>query len=126
MNQRCLEVQLLLYVEPEMFIPCTEFYENVLGLEPFYGWDDGPEDRGRKYKVAGTVLVVLAQECPFGEPLYPVNFQIEVEDAERLYETVAKKAPEAVTQTPFTRPYGWRMFRLRDPAGNRINFYHIP
>ena len=122
-----MDAQLLLYVAPEQFESCTKFYENVFEVTSFYGWDEGPEDRGCKYKLGGMVLVVLAQEKPFAEePSVPANFQLEVADIEALSAHVTAVAPESVTHPLFTRPYGWRMLRVNDPAGNHINLYQIP
>lgn len=121
------DVQLLLYLSPEMFEPCVAFYEKVFDVTSFYGWDEGENDRGSKYKIGPLTLVVLAQEKPFeDEPSVPVNFQIEVEDIDAFYAHVSSAAPDAITHTLFTRPYGWRMFRINDPAGNHINLYQIP
>ena len=124
--QNAKQIQLLLFVKPEDFQKTVEFYETVLGLSAFYGWNDTPEDCGRKYSVGGTVLVVLVQEHPFGEPIVPVNYQIEVENADAAYDVVVRRAPGCSTMGLFNRPYGWRMFRIKDPAGNHINIYHIP
>lgn len=121
-----LDAQLLLYVAPDQFESCTAFYETVFETTAFYGWDDGVDDRGRKYRLGGMALVVLAQEKPFDEPSVPVSFQLEVPDAEALYAHVVSVAPQAITHPLFTRPYGWRMFRMSDPAGNHLNLYHIP
>ena len=60
-----LDFQLLLYVPSEQYEPCRTFYEQVFATQPFYGWDEGPEDRGVKYDLAGTKLVLLTQENPF-------------------------------------------------------------
>ena len=69
-----MDAQLLLYVAPEQFESCTKFYEDVFEFTSFYGWDEGPEDRGCKYKLGGMVLVVLAQEKPFADDaIYPEN-----------------------------------------------------
>lgn len=54
-----LDFQLLLYVPSEQYEPCRTFYEQVFATQPFYGWDEGPEDRGVKYDLAGTKLVLL-------------------------------------------------------------------
>ena len=43
-----LDFQLLLYVSSEQYEPCRTFYEQVFATQPFYGWDEGPEDRGVK------------------------------------------------------------------------------
>ncbi len=120
------DVQLLIYVESDKYEPCIYFYETVLGLTSFYGWDDAEDERGRKYKVAGTVLVVLTQENFLHEPVVPVTFQIEVSDADGFYKVIKERAPDAIRIEPFTRPYGWRVFRIGDPADNQINFYQVP
>ena len=67
-----MDAQLLLYVAPEQFEPCTKFYEDVFEVTSFYGWNEAEDDRGCKYKLGGMVLVVLAQEKPFmDEPSVP-------------------------------------------------------
>ena len=71
-----LDFQLLLYVPQERYEACRAFYEQVFAVQPFYGWDEGPEDRGVKYDLAGAKLVLLTQEDPF--PTYgAVHFQLE-------------------------------------------------
>ncbi len=60
-----LDFQLLLYVPQERYEACRAFYEQVFAVQPFYGWDEGPEDRGVKYDLAGAKLVLLTQEDPF-------------------------------------------------------------
>ena len=64
-----LDFQLLLYVPSEQYEPCRTFYEQVFATQPFYGWDEGPQDRGVKYDLAGTKLVLLTQAyVPHGGP----------------------------------------------------------
>ena len=99
------DFQLLLYVPANKYHACIQFYEEAFLVKPFYSWDEGEHDRGQKYDVAGTKLVILTQENPFPE-YGPAHFQIEVED--------------------IMEPYGWQMFRIMDPAGNHINIYSIP
>ena len=71
-----LDFQLLLYVPAEHYEACRTFYERVFSVQPFYGWDEGIEDRGVKYNLAGTKLVLLTQENPF--PFYgTVHFQLQ-------------------------------------------------
>ena len=72
-----LDFQLLLYVPSEQYEPCRTFYEQVFATQPFYGWDEGPEDRGVKYDLAGTKLVLLTQENPFPTS-GAVHFQLQV------------------------------------------------
>ena len=38
-----LDFQLLLYVPQERYEACRAFYEQVFAVQPFYGWDEGPE-----------------------------------------------------------------------------------
>ncbi len=120
-----LDLQLLIYVPKEQYLPCIRFYEDVFGVTAFYGWDEGEEDRGKKYDIAGTKLVILTQENPFPE-YGPLHFQIQVPDVARMYARLENMPDVNITQGLFTRPYGWRMFRLADPAGNHINIYEIP
>ena len=90
---------------------------------PFTSRYEGPEDRGVKYDLAGAKLVLLTQEDPF--PTYgAVHFQLEVPSLEDIFRRA--RAAGAVTQEPFFRPYGWHMFRMKDPAGNHINIYTVP
>lgn len=122
---RNLDCQLLLYVTEEQFDQCSAFYGEVLELESFYSWDEGSDDRGIKYHVGGAQIVVLVQENPFTE-CGPVHFQIETEDLEAVYVSVKDHPLMKITQEPFVRPYGWKMFRCEDPAGNHINIYQLP
>ena len=119
------DFQLLVYVDTSHYEACKAFYQYVLGLEPFYGWDEGIKDRGLKYRIAGGVLVLLCQEDPFPE-YGPVHFQLQVDDLDPFYESVKDICALEITMKPFVRPYGWKMFRMKDPAGNHINIYEIP
>ena len=107
----------------EQYEPCRTFYEQVFATQPFYGWDEGPEDRGVKYDLAGTKLVLLTQENPFPTS-GAVHFQLQVPTLEDIYPRA--QAAGVVTQEPFFRPYGWHMFRMADPVGNHINIYTVP
>lgn len=118
------DFQILLYVDKDAYEDCVSFYGQVLGLESFYGWDEGVDDRGIKFHAGGAQIVVLTQEDPFPE-YGPVHMQIEVEDLQAVYEAVKENPLMKVTQEPFVRPYGWKMFRCADPAGNHINIYQI-
>ena len=124
MNNYC-DCQLLLYVPADIYSNCINFYETVFEIESFYGWDKGEEDRGKKYNIARTKLVILTQENPFPE-YGPNHFQIEVDDILPFYDRVKGNPLMKITQEPFMRPYGWHMFRMEDPAGNHINIYAIP
>lgn len=119
------DFQLLLYVPADVYPACVDFYERIFQVESFYGWDEGEEDRGRKYDIAGAKLVILTQENPFPE-YGPMHYQIEVDDIMPLYDRVKADDEDNITQHPFRRSYGWHMFRMKDPAGNHINIYSIP
>lgn len=126
MSEVYKDVQFLLYVSSTDFEACEQFYKKILNRDPFYAWNDSPEDRGRKFRIGNAVIAVLTQDHPFGDPVTPVNLQIETENADALYEQLSTYPEVVVTQAPFTRPYGWRVFRLKDPAGNHVNFYNVP
>ena len=98
------DFQLLVYTDTGHYEACKAFYQYVLSLNPFYGWDNGITDRGLKYRIAGGVLV----------------------DLDAFYERVKDICALEITMKPFVRPYGWKMFRMKDPAGNHINIYEIP
>ena len=59
-----LDFQLLLYVPSEQYEPCRTFYEQVFATQPFYGWDEGPEDRGvsrlRAVALQQTAIGIIA------------------------------------------------------------------
>ena len=120
-----LDYQLLLYVSEDLYDRCVAFYRDVLGLDAFYGWDEGTEDRGVKFHAGGAQIVVLTQENPFPDG-GPVHFQMEVSDLEEAYASVKEHPLMKITAEPFVRPYGWKMFRCADPAGNHINIYQLP
>ena len=116
------DFQLLLYVPAEKYQACIRFYEDVFGVASFYGWEENEYDRGKKYRIGGTTIVILTQENPF--PEYGLaHFQIEVDNMQDVYNRMKDSELVRITQEPFTRPYGWKMFRLVDPAGNHINIY---
>ena len=85
-----LDFQLLLYVSSEQYEPCRTFYEQVFATQPFYGWDEGPEDRGVKYDLAGTKLVLLTQENPFPTS-GAVHFQLQVQTLEDIAAEFTRK-----------------------------------
>ncbi len=118
------DFQLLLYVDTGHYEACKAFYQYALGLMPFYSWDDGIHDRGMKFHAGGGVIVLLCQEDPFPE-YGPVHFQLEVEDIHSVYERTKDILGVEITQELFFRPYGWEMFRMRDPAGNHVNVYQV-
>ena len=40
------DIQILLYTEEENFSVCRDFYQTLLGQEPYYSWNEGTQDRG--------------------------------------------------------------------------------
>lgn len=40
------DFQLLVYTDTGHYEACKAFYQYVLSLNPFYGWDNGITDRG--------------------------------------------------------------------------------
>ena len=118
-----LDFQLLLYVPQERYEACRAFYEQVFAVQPFYGWDEGPEDRGVKYDLAGAKLVLLTQEDPF--PTYgAVHFQLEVPSLEDIFRRA--RAAGAVTQEPFFRQNDEDRWFLNHYLYLYINIYTVP
>lgn len=66
------------------------FYRDILELESPYSWDDGPEDRGTKFQVAGGMLEVIRREPE--RPQGPGTIMIEAWDVDACYEVLSKKA----------------------------------
>ena len=69
-----LDFQLLLYVPSEQYEPCRTFYEQVFATQPFYGWDEGPEDLPQ----------MAAWAAAEANPVYPVPVIFGKEDFIRV------------------------------------------
>ena len=50
------DIQILLYTEEVDFSACRDFYQTLLGQEPYYSWNEGTQDRGAKFRagLSGT------------------------------------------------------------------------
>ena len=44
------DIQILLYTEEVDFSACRDFYQTLLGQEPYYSWNEGTQDRGAKFR----------------------------------------------------------------------------
>ena len=97
------------------------FYRDILELESPYSWDDGPEDRGTKFQVAGGMLEVIRREPE--RPQGPGTIMIEAWDVDACYEVLSKKPGVRVFQQPVNEPYGNQKFQLLDPDDNLVVIY---
>lgn len=55
------DIQILLYTEEVDFSACRDFYQTLLGQEPYYSWDEGTQDRGAKFRAGRGTISVLCQ-----------------------------------------------------------------
>ena len=115
------DIQILLYTEEETFSRCRDFYRVLLRQEPYYTWDENPQDCGAKFHAGRGTISVLCQlhDIQTG----PVIINLEIDDVDRVYEAVRDMAEITVVHEPVTQSYGTRYFTVEDPCGNRINIY---
>ena len=111
-----------------------EFYLNIIGFEVLYG----REEEGFVYIKKGNAEIMLEQigigrnwvtkdlEYPLGRG---VNFQIEVENVDALYQTfINSKAPifmhiEEKWYGHIQKSVGNKQFCVQDPDGYLLRFY---
>lgn len=95
-----------------------KFYGEGLELRSNYSWDDGPDDRGIKYRIAGGFLEIIRREPPLSQG--PASIMIEAEDVSACYHHLKGKDHLVFSEELADRPYGIRCFRLLDPNGNDV------
>lgn len=102
---------------------CVQFYRDGLELEPYGGWDYGPEDHGLKFKNPGMDVEVIEREPPV--PQGPTTIMMEAVDLDACYAAMCNKPymRERIIEPPTDRPYGIRVFRMLDPGGNDVVIY---
>ena len=108
------DIQILLYTEEVDFSACRDFYQTLLGQEPYYSWDEGTQDRG--------AISVLCQA--HDRKTGPVIVNLETEDVDQTYRELTAAEGIRIVSKPVTQSYGTRYFAVEDPCGNRINLYH--
>lgn len=102
---------------------CVRFYKDGLELEPYGGWDYGPDDRGLKFKNRGMDLEVIQRDPPV--PQGPTTIMLEALNVDTCYAAMLQKPymKERVIEAPADRHYGIRVFRMMDPNGNDVVIY---
>lgn len=109
------EVRSVLYIKE--LAKSKAFYEGVLGLEACYGWDEGPEDCGVKYPAASGMIELCRREPPL--PQGPATLMMQTVNVDECYATVRARGGNIIEPIA-DRPYGIRMFRMKDPDGNVV------
>ncbi len=99
---------------------CNEFYAGLLGLPVEDSWNEGPDDRGYRYR-AGKGYIELLSRPPI-QPFGPGMVALEADNVDRCYDELAAKGASFHTDIRDTYD-GRRIFRLLDPAGNIVEIY---
>ena len=116
------DIQILLYTEEENYSVCRDFYQTLLGQEPYYSWNEGTQDRGAKFRAGRGTISVLCQA--HDRKTGPVIVNLETEDVDQTYQELTAAEGIRIVSKPVTQSYGTRYFAVEDPCGNRINLYH--
>ena len=53
------DIQILLYTEEVDFSACRDFYQTLLGQEPYSSWNEGTQDRGATFRAGRGTSSVL-------------------------------------------------------------------
>ena len=109
------DIQILLYTEEVDFSACRDFYQTLLGQEPYYSWNEGTQDRGAKFRAGRGTISVLCQA--HDRKTGPVI-------VDQTYQELTAAEGIRIVSKPVTQSYGTRYFAVEDPCGNRINLYH--
>ena len=115
------DLQVLLYTKEDGFALCRDFCQAVLEQEPYYTWDEGPNDRGAKFHAGRGTIGVLCQDHP--GTTGPVILNLETEAVDEEFGRLCAVSGLSRANAPRTTSYGTRFFTLTDPVGNRINLY---
>lgn len=99
---------------------CYRFYTETLELPSVYQWDEGPGDRGFKYRTAGTgAYIETLHRIPLTKQ-GSGTAKIEAKDVDACYEAIcAKPGIRFVSQLADTS-WGTRQFSILDPNDNEI------
>lgn len=104
------------------FEASRRFYQDHLGLQVVYSWDEGPEDRGIKFQAGAGLIEIISREppCPQGA----TTILLEARDAAACYEQMKDNTELVFDEHLTARSYGKIVFRLADPDGNIISIFH--
>ena len=98
------DIQILLYTEEENFSVCRDFYQTLLGQEPYYSWDEGTQDRGAKFRAGRGTISVLCQA--HDRKTGPVIVNLETEDVDQTYQELTAAEGIRIVSKPVTQSYG--------------------
>lgn len=99
---------------------CYRYYTQVLELPCVYQWDEGPGDRGFKYKAAGSgAYIETLHRIPLTEQ-GAGTIKIEARDIDGCYAALRKKPEANITGALTVTERGVRQFELTDPDDNVI------
>ena len=99
---------------------CYRYYTEVLELPCVYQWDEGPGDRGFKYKAAGSgAYIETLHRVPLTEQ-GAGTIKIEARDIDACYAALQKKPDANITKALAPTGWGTRQFELTDPDSNII------
>lgn len=99
---------------------CYRFYTETLEMPCVYSWDEGPGDRGYKYKAAGTDAYI---ETLHRKPLVPqgaTTVMVEAVDVDACYARIMAKDGIRLVEDLADKPYGIRAFQILDPDDNGV------
>jgi lactoylglutathione lyase len=114
------------------YADALRFYRDALGLPVVEEWDDPSGsgavlDAGRAtLELLSTSQTELVDRIEVGRPRVsgPVRFALEVEDSERLAETLAAEGAELLGG-PVVTPWSHRNVRLRAPDGMQLTLFTV-
>ena len=105
----------------------VHFYQETLGLERTGGWDR-PDGKGALFSVGGNAVIEIfgaAEGETYDGPVpADVVLAIEIEDVDGLYEQLIALGAD-VQDKPVNRPWGHRVFTVKDPDGLSIHLYSV-
>ena len=99
----------------------ADYYSSVMGLEKVYEWDNGPEDRGCKFKVVGGGYIELLCRKPIIEQ-GATSLWMEAKDIDGMFSTISKNPKAGIFEAVADKYYHARVFRVVDPDGNTKTF----
>lgn len=101
----------------------TAFYGDLLGFAVAERWV-GPDGRGTLFSASSAGVIEIFENSPEHPSAPPtgVKVAVEVDDADLLFERVAKAGVEIVDPIG-ERPWGHRNFEILDPSGLHLVFF---
>lgn len=112
------EFRTVLFVED--LDACYRYYTEVLEMPCVYSWDEGPGDRGFKYKATGSgAYVETLHRIPLTEQ-GAGTIKLEAQDIDACYAALRVKPNANIIRGLETTSWGTRQFELMDPDSNIV------